>query len=453
MLISSTQAQNSKHSDIALNGSNSGPFVQVKSLDWNGTRPHLTVGEKFGSLSLPLYTAPEIGKPSLELVKTNKFQLSLSKTFLGESIFFLGPTIHKSIGLAISRLFEKIQIRDPLFWLQQGNALNIDEGVKIDGIVFSKRQCYLKAISLNKELDSAWIRLALSLKQNETIEIDGEIYDQKKICIKAVLLGPVEPDSASADSASAWHNLGLALGYRPGLGYGLHDSTIINNVQVTAKDCFERALEFNPASDISWYALGLLLSENETAEVKEKYYSKNDCFLQAVHLDIHYDQYWTRVGQTMPKGQETVTINGEAYTAQACLLHAIALNTQVGLPYLYLAQTLGDGETIAVNGKALTARDCYITALEKASSLPTAWNNLGAQLLPGETVIINGEIFTEQDCYKKALALSPNHKNALDNARFVAPTSPLQDTEVISIDTIPKSTTTLRQRYVSGGAH
>ena len=429
---------NAQYFNVPVQGVFQGRLMQVKGVHFQDLRPYLTISDnRVGSLSLPLCVAPGINKIDLGRLRTNKLDLSLTKTHLGEPVFFLDTKTSQKSGCFLSRALSSIRYKQADFWVNQATKLRSDEFVECQGKIFNKRQCYLKALSLSNTMSVAWLGLGCTLKLGDEIEVNDEFFDSKRCYLQALQLNNFDTNE---NLGIGWSNLGRNLSRNEIINvfdevytakqchlkslsididnhaawYGLGDSLNshqnelieINGKKIGARGCFVNSLELKINQGSAWNSLGVLLHQNENVEVSGQTYSKHECLLEALHFDNHNTYLWGEVGKTIPGKNSIVEVNNKTYSQLQCFLKAISLDTGNDVALVYLGEALGEKETIAINDTDMDSRDCYIKALEISSnSSARAWNNLGVLLFPGETVEISGEIATERECYVRAIQL------------------------------------------------
>ena len=185
-----------------LCGTGNGTFVHVKEIKFRGHRPHLTLEGSFGEMTRPLCVARGMDINRIQQLQDSSTKLSLKKTSLGESVFFLTPRIDKGIFHPVNKTLDAIRSHRVEYWLDQGHQLKTNEVMKINGQLYTKQQCYLKALSISKDVAMVWNRLGATLLRSE-LDIDGHTVDAIYCYERAIELN---------EKAAYWCNLDSRLG-------------------------------------------------------------------------------------------------------------------------------------------------------------------------------------------------------------------------------------------------
>ncbi|MGB2842045.1 MAG: tetratricopeptide repeat protein, partial [Halobacteriota archaeon] len=150
---------------------------------------------------------------------------------------------------------------------------NVDAWINLGGVYFDRKdyekakECYEKAIELDKENVDAWMNLGL-------VHSKLEDYEKAKECSEKA----VELDKENVD---AWSGLG-------GVYFNLKDYE-------KAKECVEKAVELDKENIDAWLNLGLVHSK------LGDYEKAKECSEKAVELDKENVDAWMNLGVTHVK--------------------------------------------------------------------------------------------------------------------------------------------------------
>ena len=301
-------------------------IVIVKGTYFEANLPCISVTDKVGTFSSPLYLAPGLGcQIALQKLQTGEEKLCLFKSFLGGSVFYIG----QKPAFFLDKALTMLQAKKASYWEGRGSELKSGEAIEFQGKILDKQQCFLKALTL------------------------------------------------SSKSARIWNNLGRT--------FTSYQKIEINGVFLNEKQCYVKAVELDKTYKFGWYNLGLTLDSNEKVNINEQVIGKSECFVRCIEIDDQSALTWNILGKIMTD-REVIEIKGEYFNKYECLLKAISLDNNLALPWCNLGDALVDGKNIEVKGEVFDARGCYIRALELGPKFSRAWNNLGATLLPDQTV-------------------------------------------------------------------
>ena len=321
MMDSTTSTQSAQTFSVPVYGSGNGLWMRVDALHFEDHHPYLDVSSSFGSLSLPLCAAPGLQNIDLQKIKTNTTNLSILKNYEGVSVFYLALTRNRKENRLLNKTLEFIKYTEATRWVLQGRNLKSDECITYRDTIFSKRQCFLKALSLSRKTSEVWTSLSTTLKGDNKIEVDGIFYNRRDCLLRALQL---------MNSAACWSNLGNALNSNEtinidndiltkkqcylkslsidkrcpitwrrlgsSLDFRQNESIKFNNTVIRSKDCFIKSLEIDITSITSWRSLAIRLEENEQIRLASKTYTQHECYVNALQLDAGDAELWSSVG-------------------------------------------------------------------------------------------------------------------------------------------------------------
>jgi len=426
---------------IPLCGAGNGIFVHIKEISFRGRRPHLTLDGSFGEMTRPLCVSKGMDINQIQQLQDSSAKISLKKMSLGESVFFLTPRIDKGILYQVNKMLDAICSHRVEYWLNQGLQLKPNEVAKINGQLYTEQQCYLKALSISKNVALVWNRLGATLPRGE-LKIDGETVNAIYCYKRAIQLD---------EKAVYWCNLGLTLArtrhgnlpkdgqlsvqqcyvnaikldpnYRDtwiGLGRILEPSAgksvvpvLIDNEWMEATDCYAKAVEVSgpehQRSKSAWRSLAIALDKDETAIVANDIYSKYECFLQALRVDQNNADLWAKTGFHTPEEIGSIMVNGATYSKVECQLKALTIDPYDFITWNYLGKLL-EKDSIDIDGEHYNAQKCFVQALTLVDNrFSEIWTNLGNTLGPDESVKVNGENLNQSQCYARSLKLNPHN--------------------------------------------
>jgi len=431
----------STHNVLApLSGIGKGIFVHLKEVNYRDHRPHLTLDGSFGEMTRPLCVSRGMDINRIQQLQDSSVKISLKKTSLGESVFFLTPRVDKSIFQSANKALDTLRSCQAEFWLHKGLQLKPSEHTKKNGEIYNSQQCYLKALSLSKDMAVAWNCLGNTLNYSGPLKMNSITID-KAYCYSQAL--------QFEQKAMYWYNLGLTLSHSssntiknpfstvecyiraltldnghtntwlalgdtlsPELGK-LKKPVFFDNQWMGAKDCYVKAVEASgpehQRSAIAWLSLGIALDKNETASVANKVYRKHECFLQGLRLDQNNADLWAKTGFHTPEKIGSIVVNGATYSKIECQLKALKIDRYDPITWNYLGELLKK-DSIDIDGEHYNAQECLVQALTLVGNrYPKIWSNLGDSLGPRESVKVNGEILNRSQCYAQSLKINPHN--------------------------------------------
>ena len=280
------------------------------------------------------------------------------------------------LGLALASQTDVVHIEQP-----PSITLEMDTGSssnRTPAAAYTRQQCYAAAIELNPRLDEAWHSLGLLLASSPpshssssstpsalappppavSCEMLGRRYSQLECLLKAVQLAP--------GKARYWADLANA----------------VTNEQTTIPVLLPR-----PGDD---------KAHHHHSPPPPTSYSKIDCYVKSLSLDVAQSQAWTSLGMCLaastrrPLGNPINTKAQQNFPAVAVTVQRPSSSSSSPRDSSAAAADGGaDGAAVVrVNGRPMTKRDCYIEAIHYDPANVKAWNNLGAVLLPTEEVVV-----------------------------------------------------------------
>ena len=177
--------------------------------------------------------------------------------------------------------------------------------------------------------------------------------------------------------------------------------------QLTARDCYRKALKLDPQNAYAYNGLGNTLLATERVRVGKEKMSKRDCYRKALDLEPQNAIVYVNLGATL-SATERVQVGKERMSKRDCYRKALNLDPQCAHAYNNLGAALSATERVQVGKEGMTKWDCYRKALDLNPQDAIAYVNLGLSLSPAEHVQVGNETMTQRECYLMALALNPD---------------------------------------------
>eukprot|EP00747_Dinoflagellata_sp_TGD_P219515 gnl/TRDRNA2_/TRDRNA2_91617_c0_seq1.p1 gnl/TRDRNA2_/TRDRNA2_91617_c0~~gnl/TRDRNA2_/TRDRNA2_91617_c0_seq1.p1 ORF type:complete len:340 (+),score=42.66 gnl/TRDRNA2_/TRDRNA2_91617_c0_seq1:25-1044(+) len=182
--------------------------------------------------------------------------------------------------------------------------------------------------------------------------------------------------------ASAWVKLGDAGG---GQVAGIHYSP---------QECFRNALRLDINHSIAWNKVGAVGG----VELNGTHFGKKDCFVKALEQDLRYADAWNNLGMEGGSLIEGIQFFNDELE---CFRRATSLDPLNALAW-YNMGAVGQLTSLVLSGRSIR-KVCFEKCLHLDATYVPAWESLG-YLGGGE---VNGTRFTAQECFQKANVSGP----------------------------------------------
>jgi len=202
-----------------------------------------------------------------------------------------------------------------------------------------------------------------------------------------------DPSEAAAEAAAAAENH-----RQRWLDMGLEGGGDVRDRRYSRAECYAKAAECDENYTLAWYYLG----NTGGGEVRGERYNKTECYIKALGCDENFAGVWFNLG-TEGGGE----VRGERYNKAQCYIKALGCDENDAKAWTNLGWE-GGGE---VRGERYNKVACYIKALGCDENNAYAWNLLGVEG-GGE---VRGERYDQAACYIKALECDENNAPAWYN--------------------------------------
>lgn len=337
--------------------------------------------------------------------------------------------------------------------------------IMVNGVPYTRQQCYLKAVQCNKNNSSAWGKLTGTLRDKESVMVAGVPYDRLGCLQKAL--------QCDFENSRAWNRLGKLIdsgaagstGPHPYFtakkesdgdekkkvggsddkeedgGYAaipedttteatktndeLSDKIILPWVEVqgrpyNTKECFIRACESDGTYTIAWYNLGTAVDPDETVIIKKKPYQKKSLYLKAIECDENNINAWNNLGTTLA-ATEVIVVAGQKVDKLRCYSKALELESNnssawanVGCMLMSPAEVAAAEAAAAPNSLPNTSRRPMSGARMRpgSGSRSRPLSAKPTNKLQQTTVVIDGVSYSQIDCFVEAIKCDFNNGTA-----------------------------------------
>jgi phosphopantetheinyl transferase (holo-ACP synthase) len=191
------------------------------------------------------------------------------------------------------------------YWYEQAEKMKKDDRFTAeDGTVYSKKDCYVKALNLDEKNALAWGDLALLVPINGSVIVNQKPYLKQDCYVKSL--------SIDQKNVRIWLLLGSLISSNSFfLSYG-DTPVMVNGEKYFGKDCYVKALSIDERSVFAWLFLASALGEDERITVNGKQYSAKDCYVKSLSMGEPNPFAWGELKELLKEG-ETVEVNGKTY--------------------------------------------------------------------------------------------------------------------------------------------
>jgi tetratricopeptide (TPR) repeat protein len=319
---------------------------------------------------------------------------------------------------------------------QQEENNNEQGVVEVKGKKYTKRDCYIKALTLNPQMHAVWYNLGVELGQDldrDKITVDGKEYNRLDCLIRSVEVQP--------KASLSWYNLGTMITDYPER-FGKDASVIVKGQKVSQTQCYANALNNDNRIANGWNNLGTSIphhGKNKFAIVDGVKYTRKACFIEELENNPKHGSAWYNLATELETGKHFAKISDVKYTRRQCLINAIKYGPNNPGPWHNLATLLHPKEKITLDIEAnallgfptkrklknLNATQCETEALKLNPQLAIAWFGAGTKMQEGERLDfgpnfkqiggIEKRYFNQSDAYVKAIEIEPNWADPWNN--------------------------------------
>jgi tetratricopeptide (TPR) repeat protein len=321
--------------------------------------------------------------------------------------------------------------------------------VLVGDVQFSKRECYTRALEIDKTLAYAWFNLGIALGANDI-----------------ALIGDLNQDKEKQGKHRIWNAV---------KGFLEVEEEDLEHSSFSDMDCFISCLNLDSSIPAAWAMAGRRLSNVEssdeafcgkniklsnvsgnedeganssssssqdldesqtkqqqqkpTIQVKDKFFNAHECFVESLKLDPQASAVWFLAGSTLETDQAVFAVGENIYDKQGAFEQSLEKFEFRSVVWYELGATLirkkrarerknnnnNNNSTSSsvvsyafVKGKKCTPLNCFVKCLELDDYNAKAWFNLGVLLDQNVVSIeVEGQVCTEQICFEKCLSLDP----------------------------------------------
>eukprot|EP00756_Hemistasia_phaeocysticola_P008755 Hpha_TRINITY_DN14714_c0_g2::TRINITY_DN14714_c0_g2_i3::g.102788::m.102788 len=146
-------------------------------------------------------------------------------------------------------------------------GFNGGDEVAVDGVKYTARQCYEKAVEVDPEYATAWNNLGYEGGG----KVNGKRFSKKACYIQSLTIDPT--------NSSAWSSLGSTGG------------GTVGKTRYSEKACYQKALTLDAKDPVFWYNLGVVGG----GRVGQRRYEAKQCFEQAASVDSGCILSWEKI--------------------------------------------------------------------------------------------------------------------------------------------------------------
>jgi len=155
----------------------------------------------------------------------------------------------------------------------------------------------------------------------------------------------------------------------------------------------------------TWIELGDLLRSDEAIDVREGttvylQCTRRDCYLRALCWNPEDSLALNKLGDIL--GDSEVEANGNLYTKRSCYLKAAENDDYNPWARYSLGFMLPAHERITIKRVEKTKKDLFVDALNINAGMKHWWRHLADAMNPQDTVIINDNRYTKDECLRQA---------------------------------------------------
>jgi hypothetical protein len=178
----------------------------------------------------------------------------------------------------------------------------------------SATACYCIAIEINPQNPEYWWRLGTTCPQHETISIDGHSYNKRECNMRAL--------SLNNKCAAAWCHLGETMNDDESI-FIYHGK---QKTQYYRSTCFLNAMAIAPQNPETWFMLASCMRERESLTLKGKLYNRLQCYIHILEMQrpspAVQKKAWIALNQHLARNQ-SCTVNGVSYSKDECAFEAL----------------------------------------------------------------------------------------------------------------------------------
>ena len=271
-------------------------------------------------------------------------------------------------------------------WCHLGKLLRDHETVTMQGNSYTQLQCYLEAVKSDSKDSSVWRKVANAMIPEDIVTVNGKDYTPIDCFMESLRCDPT--------NAVAWGELGMSLAD--------DQQVVVNDKLYDRYACNQEALRHDPQNAAAWYNIASIIPWCNYAIVNGKHCFKDECYRQSLRRDPDNYRAWLglafgsrdkldddddrKAGRDSDDDDcsegDSEKIDGRYYTKVDCFVQALRCKPCCARAWRKLGDAMDPYLSQWVNGKTYRKRECFLQAIGYGSS--SAQQGLNQCMDPGE---------------------------------------------------------------------